>query len=166
MINLNFYQKLILATSVFTTIVSPFHALENLSAQPTILSQSSTNSEYATIQGELTYPSDYTPAQKVCAEDIFTKKSYCTRTRQEQRSYKLQLPPGVYHVFALACSESYGEYIVCQDGYREKRAYYTDHVICGITAECGEVTTGNPIPVKVEPGENLSEINPQDWYSQ
>jgi hypothetical protein len=131
-----------------------------------LLSQSLANSDYGTIRGELSFPSDYMPAQKVCAEDIFTKKSYCTETRQEQRSYQLQLPPGVYYVFAVACKESYEKDIVCQDGYREKRAYYTDHVICGITYECEQVTTGNPIPVKVEPGENLSEINPQDWYSK
>ncbi|NJQ98328.1 MAG: hypothetical protein HC784_13475 [Hydrococcus sp. CSU_1_8] len=87
-------------------------------------------------------------------------------TRQEQRSYQLQLPPKTYFVFALACSESYEKDIVCQDEYLEKRAYYTDHVICGFTAECGQITTGTPIPVKVEPGANILKIDPQNWYSK
>lgn len=160
MLDSNFFQKL----TIFVIILSPFYSLKSLSAQPIIISQSSTNSEYGIIQGELIYPSDYIPAQKVCAEEIFNKKSYCTETRQQQQSYQLQLPPGVYHVFSIACGETYAENIVCQDEYIEQRAYYNDTVMCGLTYDCEQVTTGNPVPVKVESGKTLSEINPQDWY--
>lgn len=129
------------------------------------LSQLLGDSGYGTIQGELIYPSDVLPAQKVCAEDILVEKSYCTETRQNQESYRLQLPSGVYRVFAVACKvKSYEEDILCQDGYSDKRAYYTDFAICGITAECEEATSGYPIPFRVKPGNNLLDINPQDWY--
>ena len=121
--------------------------------------------KYGTVSGKLIYPSDYIPALKICAEDISTKKKYCIETKQNQLNYQIQLPPSIYYVYALECSKSYGNNTFCKDGYLERRAYYTDGSVCGFTNQCSQIVTGNPLPVKVKPGDNISGIIP-DWYSR
>lgn len=118
--------------------------------------------QYGTIQGTLIYPSDVLPSQKICAENVANRNEYCTQTREEQTSYTLQVPLGIYHIFALECSEYYGEKVFCQDRYLDERAYYNEYVKCGLTARCR--CTNRPISVTVKPGEIVKGVNPHDWY--
>lgn len=118
-----------------------------------------------TIQGTLIYPSDFIPAQKVCAVNIQTKKMLCVETKQDQKTYSLEVPTGTYNVFAVACQESYRTEKTCSDGYGTKRAYYNENIRCGLTYECSKKPgSQRPIPVKVNAGKVLQNVNPQDWY--
>ena len=132
---------------------------------PILRDRLASSTDYGMVSGKLIYPSDYIPALKICAEDISTKKNYCIETKQNQLNYQIQLPPSIYYVYALECSKSYGNNTFCKDGYLERRAYYTDGSVCGFTNQCSQIVTGNPLPVKVKPGDNISGIIP-DWYSR
>ncbi|MDP3406784.1 Ivy family c-type lysozyme inhibitor [Bosea sp. (in: a-proteobacteria)] len=107
-----------------------------------------------TIEGELSYPSDYIPPDmQICAEDIATKQLTCSsrKTRAgKQMRYSMSLPPGEYFVFAQT-KDSPGQ-----------RAYYSEFVVCGLNAAC---KSHKPIAVAVAPGVARKQIDPQDWYA-
>ena len=131
-------------------------------SRPLLVQQN--NIQLGSIEGNIIYPSDYIPAHKICAEEISNKQSYCIELPQNQNTYSLSVPQGTYRVYALACSQQYSSNTVCQDTYMERQAFYTDHSVCGFTYECSQATTGQPIPVQIEPDTKVKEINP-DWYS-
>lgn len=107
-----------------------------------------------TIEGEISYPSDYIPPDmQICAEDIATKQLACTsrKTRAgKQMRYSMSLPAGEYFVFAQT-KDSPGQ-----------RAYYSEFVVCGLNAAC---KSHKPIAVAVAPGVARKQIDPQDWYA-
>ena len=116
------------------------------------------------IEGSLSYPSEFIPDDMtICAENLATKKIYCTNKHINARKYrykvgyKLPVPAGDYHVYAqLPDPARYGaEYP------KDYRAYYSQFVKCGMSVECKDHT---PIVVKVKSGETVSGIDPQDWY--
>jgi hypothetical protein len=116
------------------------------------------------IEGSLSYPSEFIPPDMtICAENLATKKLYCTRKHlkgkkyQYKVGYKLTVPPGDYHVFAyLPDPVKWGA------GYsKDYRAYYSEFVNCGQTVDC---KSHAPIVVQVKSGETVSGIDPQDWY--
>jgi hypothetical protein len=116
------------------------------------------------IEGSLSYPSEFIPDDMtISAENLATKKIYSTsrhlkaRKYQYQVGYKLEVPPGDYHVFAyLPDPAKYGA------GYsKDYRAYYSEFVKCGMTGKC---PSHAPITIKVRGGQTVSSIDPQDWY--
>jgi hypothetical protein len=116
------------------------------------------------IEGSLSYPSEFIPPDMtICAENLATKKIYCTNKHlkakkyQYKAGYKLEAPPGDYHVYAyLPDPARYGA------GYsKDYRAYYSEFVKCGMSADC---PSHAPIVVKVKGGETVSGIDPMDWY--
>jgi len=116
------------------------------------------------IEGSLSYPSEFIPPDMtICAENLATKKLYCTtqhlkaKKYQYQVGYKLTVPPGDYHVYAyLPDPAKYGA------GFpKDYRAYYSDFVKCGQTADC---KSHAPMVVKVTGAGTVSGIDPQDWY--
>jgi hypothetical protein len=116
------------------------------------------------IEGSLSYPSEFIPPDMtICAENLATQKIYCTNKHLKAKKfkykvgYKLEVPPGDYHVFAqLPDPARYGA------GYpKDYRAYYSKFVKCGMSADCLDHT---PIVVKVKSSETVSGIDPQDWY--
>jgi hypothetical protein len=59
------------------------------------------------IEGSLSYPSDFIPPDlTICAENLATKKIYSTNQHLKAKKYrykvgyKLEVPPGDYHVYA------------------------------------------------------------------
>jgi hypothetical protein len=116
------------------------------------------------IEGSLSYPSDFIPPDlTICAENLATKKTYSTnkhlkaRKYQYQVGYKLTVPPGDYHVYAyLPDPAKWGSTFP-----RDYRAYYSEFVKCGQTADC---ISHAPIIVKVTGAGTVSGIDPQDWY--
>lgn len=116
------------------------------------------------IEGSLSYPSDFIPPDvTICAENLGTKKIYCTNKHlkakkyQYQVGYKLTAPPGDYHVYAyLPDPAKYGATFP-----KDYRAYYSEFVKCGMSIDC---PSHAPIVVKVKSGETVSGIDPQDWY--
>jgi hypothetical protein len=116
------------------------------------------------IEGALSYPSDFIPPDMViCAENLATKKIYLTKQHLKANKYrykvgyKLEVPPGDYHVYAqLPDPARYGA------GFpKDYRAYYSEFVTCGMSVDC---TSHAPVVVKVAAGETVSGIDPQDWY--
>ncbi len=116
----------------------------------------------ATITGELSYPSDFDlPQMIVCAEAIDSRRMHCTgKSAQNRRSgrltYKLRVPAGSYYVFATIVN---GEEPV--EDFRGYKAYYSEFVRCGLKAEC---PSHAPVKVSVRAGQNITGINPGDWY--
>ncbi|MDP2045229.1 MAG: hypothetical protein Q8L00_03345 [Deltaproteobacteria bacterium] len=116
------------------------------------------------IEGSLSYPSEFIPDDMtICAENLATKKIYCTNKHLNARKYrykvgyKLPVPPGDYHVFAqLPDPARYGATYP-----KDYRAYYSQFVKCGMSVECQDHT---PIVVQVKSGETASGIDPWDWY--
>ena len=116
------------------------------------------------IEGSLSYPSEFIPPDMtICAENLATKKIYGTNQHRKAKKYKfkvgykLEVPPGDYHVFAqLPDPAKYGA------GYaKDYRAYYSEFVKCGMSVDCLDHT---PIVVKVKSGVTVSGIDPMDWY--
>ena len=91
------------------------------------------------IEGSLSYPSEFIPDDMtICAENLATKKLYCTHKHlkakkyQYQVGYKLTVPPGDYHVYAyLPDPARYGA-----SYSKDYRAYYSEFVKCGMSADC------------------------------
>ena len=126
-------------------------AVANNTASPSLEPQT------GTIEGSLSYPSEGIPENlKICAEDIETKKQYCTdkhlksSTYQYGQGYQLQVPAGKYEVFAFLPENP------------ETKAYYSEFVTCGLSINC---PSHQPISVTVSVGELINNIDPQDWYA-
>lgn len=105
------------------------------------------------IEGALSYPSDFIPPMKICAEDINTKKQYCTTDNiidskyKYGEGYKISAPVGKYYVFATREGEGLDDY----------RAYYSQ-------SNCGEKNLHDPIMVEVKQSVTISGIDACDWY--
>jgi hypothetical protein len=115
------------------------------------------------IEGSLSYPSEFIPDDMtICAENLATQKIYCTskhlqgKKYQYKMGYKLEAPPGDYHVFAqLPDPARYGA-----DYAKDYRAYYSEFVKCGMSVNCKDHT---PIVVTVKSGATTSGVDPWDW---
>ena len=103
-----------------------------------------------TIRGQLTYPSDYIPEDlQVCAREITSGEVFCNSRREGDKQYSLQVPVGVYEVWAQTRD------------WPSVRAFFSEFVRCGSSAEC---TDHAPIKVVVDPGEETIGVDPGDWY--
>lgn len=112
------------------------------------------------IEGSLSYPSDYIPPLQICAQNTRTKETICTLEMIRGAKYvhgygySLDVPAGAYHVYAQTVDDN-------GNPESEQRSYYSQFVLCGMEHECPSHT---PIVVKVEGGEALNAIDPMDWY--
>ncbi len=107
------------------------------------------------IQGSLGYPSEGIPSDMfVCAENISSKKKYCSNNQIKDQKYKygkgyqLLVPAGEYYVFAKTEGIDY-------------YAYYSEFVKCGLLTECD---SHKPIKVNVQNEKLTDGIDPIDWY--
>lgn len=102
------------------------------------------------ITGQLSYPSEYFPADmRVTAVPVAAKgRSYSTAKNRGQR-YSLNLPAGDYYVYATTRD---------LPGYK---AYYSKFVTCGLAYGC---PSHAKIVVHVKAGITLARIDPEDWY--
>lgn len=101
------------------------------------------------ITGDLSFPSEHIPALTIIATRIDNGKNtfYSIQTADGQSSYALRVDPGVYHVIAYAGDFAGG---------------YTQSVFCGAGFDCSDHSL---LPVIVQEGDTLSNINPGDWYA-
>ena len=108
---------------------------------------------YATLEGSLSYPSDYIPEMKICAVDTTTQEETCTKEMIVDdkyiygTGYKLEVPLGKYKVYAQRIDEN-----------TDYKAYYNE---CDGSGEC---ETHEPIIVNVLEEKTYKDINPIDWY--
>ncbi len=107
------------------------------------------------ISGSLGYPSEFLPAQVVCAETLTGVEVDCITTLDGQSVYELEVPPGEYYVYAELKKDMGG----ALDSYR---AYYNVFVECGLSVECD---SHENIVVKVESDSDTTGVNPVDWYN-
>ena len=107
--------------------------------------------EAGKIAGSLSYPSDYLPDDlEVCAEDTTSGDVTC-KGGFKDNSYAMELPVGIYHVWAR--TDDY------EAGYR---AYYNEAVRCGLDVTCADRSA---IDVAVKAGETVTGVDPADWYA-
>jgi hypothetical protein len=102
------------------------------------------------LRGNLSYPSEFLPAQTVVAFDAVTMAVVAQVTTAEgQGQYELAVPAGDYYVVAYVADGSLA-------------AGYSEAVPCGLSAACTDHTL---IAVHVDPGAIVEDIDPQDWYA-
>lgn len=113
-----------------------------------------------TISGQVGYPSEFMPSQKVCAVNLSTQNTICTKEikgtldpEYSGRGFALQLPVGSYHVYSTITET--GEYL-------QMDAYYTEFVECGMEISC---TSHEKVIVEVKADVVLNNIDPVDWYT-
>jgi hypothetical protein len=104
-----------------------------------------------TITGHLSYPSELIPPLVVVAFTVNGGPGnyFYILTQQDQASYSLPLPAGDYYVVAYVVSSNYA-------------GGYTPAVACGPSADCSDHSL---IPVRVDAGATVSDIDPSDWYA-
>jgi len=123
----------------------------------TITEESAQKNLYGTIEGSLSYPSEYIPPLEICADSVDSSEQYCTYEHIESakytygQGYKIEAPAGKYTVYAKLLNPD--------DDYK---AYYSQFVTCGMEYECED---HEPIEITVTAGETLSSIDPMDWYA-
>jgi hypothetical protein len=107
----------------------------------------------SSIEGELGYPAEILPGQKVCAVEIPSLKETCTQSKQAQIKYKIDLSPGKYQVYAslLAPMGSITPAF---------KAYYTEYAACGLKRTC---PSHEIIEFDLKKGEHKKQVNPIDW---
>ena len=102
------------------------------------------------IAGNLSYPSEFIPAQTIVAFDVNSNAYYYVQTAENQNTYQIDnIPAGTYFVVAYT-----------QDGALS--AGYSYAVPCGLSVDC---TDNNLIPINVIAGQVTNDANPQDWYA-
>ena len=113
------------------------------------------------ISGSVGYPSEGTPAQRVCAVRGAGATPVCVETQDSppaSNTFTIKnLAPGDYYVYAsLIDPAAYGS-----DIPSTFKAYYNEFVRCGMLYSCKDTT---PIVVHVNAGADTPGIEPNDWY--
>lgn len=131
--------------------------IEETQASPTAVEQEPTitQTSQGKIMGQLAYPSEFLPPQRVVAFDTDDSDTYFVTEVQTGRTFTLEVPPGTYYVLAYLINPSHAG--ASSDWY----AAYSQAVECGLTTECEDHSL---VMVEVQPGETVTEINPIDWY--
>jgi hypothetical protein len=123
-------------------------------AEPTlpVVSQDRTP---GSMGGNLSYPGEAIPPQRIVAFNLDTEQWYHVKTEANQTTYLLQdIPPGRYQVVS---------YIIPGNNVPPELAGgYTQAVLCGLDVSC---TDHNLVDVIVKPGKLTPNINPADWYT-
>ncbi|MEW5942215.1 MAG: hypothetical protein AB1750_21315 [Chloroflexota bacterium] len=102
------------------------------------------------ISGHTSYPSEFIPALRVVAFNIFDQSYRYVETQYGQTTYQITgLAPGKYHVVAYT-----------MDG--ALAGGYTQMVPCGLSVNC---TDHSLIDVPVYAGQDTPNIDPADWYA-
>jgi hypothetical protein len=103
-----------------------------------------------TIQGNL-FSSQFVPAHRIVAFDATTMEEVASvDTVVGQGTYDLHVPAGTYYVVAYSLDGS------------GLSAGYSQAAPCGLLVDC---TDHSLIPVMVEGGAVVTDINPYDWYA-
>ncbi len=115
------------------------------------------------IEGTISYPSEFVPAQCVCAQSVaHPDKTYCTDTPEmagdSAPTFSIEVPPGQYYVYAMLKNPD-----ELGSDFADYKAYYTRFVICGLRYDCKD---HSKLSVDVAAGQTTPDIAPHDWYEQ
>lgn len=116
------------------------------------------NNTIGFVSGEIGFPSSFIPEQTVCIESVDNPSSVkqCVKlggSVSGETTFSFGMVPGSYYVYAQVEDNSYDP---------DYKAYYSEFVTCGMSVEC---ESHDPVEVKVQAGEKISDIMPIDWYS-
>jgi len=114
-----------------------------------------TTSPEGTITGQLSYPSEFLPPQRVVAFDVDDSSVYFSTEVDSGGTYTLTVPPGTYFVLAYLIDAAE---LGAQPGLA---GAYSEAVLCGLQAGCNDHSL---VPVVVNAGETIIDIDPADWY--
>ncbi len=139
------------AVPVATTTDTPEMVIPTDTVKPIPPTETATETaRFGTVNGKLSYPSEFIPAQRVIlyVASNFTQY-YSVDTVVNQSTYTIQVPEGTYYVVTYVIDSPLS-------------AGYTAAVPCGLSVDC---TDHSLTPVIVTSGETLDDINPTDWYA-
>ncbi len=111
------------------------------------LTSNAKDNQVGVIQGRLSYPSDFVPPMRVCAQSVSNYYLMnCINTEARDRSsfqnFKLTVSPGKYLVFAYASREDSGASF-------DYQAYHA--------------SSNQPIPIQVSAGKVITNIQVNQW---
>lgn len=101
------------------------------------------------IKGKICYPSEWIPPMILYFQSTSSEFIVSQQIKENQNNYTIELEPGTYVAYAWV-----------QDEFTLGGAY-SEFVSCGLTVEC---TDHNLIPINVEAGVTISDIDICDWY--
>lgn len=107
------------------------------------------------ITGQLSYPSEFLPSQRVVAFSIEDSQVYYAVDVVEGGTYSLSVLPGTYVVLSYIIDP---ETLSAPPGFG---AAYSKAVVCGLEVGCDDHSL---VPVTVGESETVSGIDPGDWY--
>lgn len=117
-----------------------------------------------TITGGVAFPGDNIPALTVVAVDQGSGKQFKRETREGQRSYRMDVPPGRYIVFAIP----HGAGVSDEPGQVPMRGAYSKFSTCVLSspdkAAAGECKEHDLISVEVGASDVHKRIDIYDWY--
>jgi hypothetical protein len=117
-----------------------------------------------TITGGVAFPGDSIPALTVVAVEQGTGKQYSVSTRAGQRSYRLDVPPGTYIVFAVP----HGPGVEDEPGQPALRGAYSAFSQCVLSspekAAEGGCQDHQLLTVEVGGNDTRKRIDLYDWY--
>jgi hypothetical protein len=162
-------KKILLISAIILLLAAVlgagYIALRHVPADTYTVEEIDTDAHWGSITGSLSYPGEAIPPLGVCAVVTKGTDMYCTYKMLESDDYQygygyeLSVPPDTYYVFAHTITEG-NEKIGYTDEYK---AYYSQFVTCGLEYDC---PSHKPIPIKIEPYQNVQGIDPADWYNQ
>jgi hypothetical protein len=110
------------------------------------------NDATGVISGELGYPSEFIPAMRVVAFDVYSEAFYYVDTEENQVAYSMaELPPGTYNVVAFIREET-----------PHMGGGYSNFVTCGLSADCDD---HGLIDVNVYGDSTTENVDPVDFYA-
>lgn len=112
-----------------------------------IASSPTATSSLATIQGTICYPSERAPAMILYFYNTVTSQQLKFNILENQSSYSVQLPPGMYYAWSNAPQYRIG-------------GMYSKYVLCGMGENC---TDHSPLLFEVRAGKLITGIDICDW---
>ncbi len=122
------------------------------------------DSQYGTITGNLSYPSEFIPAMRVAAFSLTNGEVYFLDTAKGQGVYSINVPPGTYYVVSYpyqGVPGNTGQADSYMLGGGPYAGGYTNMVPCGLSAGCDDHAL---LAVVVERGQTVK-ADPGDWYA-
>lgn len=156
---------------IFTTLALMSCGLMNImdeittdATQTTVAFQQATEEEkdkpteeplMGTITGQIAFPSEFLPPQRVVAFDVNDPTVYFSVDIESGGSYSLDVPAGNYVVLAYLIDPA------ALGATPGLGAAYSEVVLCGLQYGCDDHTL---VPVTVAGGGTAVDIDPVDWY--
>jgi hypothetical protein len=133
-------------------------------ATSTPIQSTNVDSQYGTITGNLSYPSEFIPAMRVAAFSLTNGAVYFIDTAKGQGVYSINVLPGTYYVVSYpyqGIPGNTGQADSYTLGGGPYAAGYTKMVPCGLSVGCDDHAL---LPVVVEEGQTVT-ADPGDWYA-